>query len=87
MLASVFIIDAQKTDKYEYLKYLIYQFLTTYSVPVVFAVIHIPEDSTTFMREIKTKLEIPKELELMPLDVNDFASIRELFYHLKNYFP
>lgn len=87
MVASVFIIDALKPDKHEYLKYLIYQFLTTYSVPVVFAVIHVPEDSITLVREIKEKLEIPKELELLPLDVNDFASIRELFYHLKTYFP
>jgi len=68
----------------EYIKYLIQQIISEYSVPLVFALTNVGDDAQTVTAEMQKALNIPDEFEILPLNPEDFNQIRQLFYNFKN---
>ena len=83
ILACFFIVNYNQVDKIEYTRYLLHQFLTNFSVPVVIGLTYIENDTRQALAEMRKNLNVPEEIEIVPLDPENFDQIRQLFYHLK----
>ncbi|GAB4366509.1 MAG: hypothetical protein Kow0042_06460 [Calditrichia bacterium] len=82
MLACFFLIDFNQTEGTEYNKYLIQQFIANYDVPMVFGITNAGADTTKAVDEVRTRFDIPLDYNIVPVDVDDFHQIRQLFFKL-----
>ncbi len=87
MLACFYLVDCSQTDKNDYTKYLIQQFISNYRVPLVIALTRIQGNPEQVAMQIRRDLEIPPEIETIPLNPGDFRQVRQLFYHLNQATP
>ncbi len=83
IFACFFIVNYNHVDKIEYTRYLLHQFLANFPVPIVIGLTYIENDPDQAVAETRKNLNVPEEIEIVPLDPDDFHQIRQLFYHLK----
>lgn len=83
MLACFFVVDASQQEKMEYTKYLIHQFLSNYQVPLVIALTNVQENPEQVQADLRERLNIPLDVDIVSINPHDILQIRRLFYHLK----
>ncbi len=84
MLAYIFLVAFDKKETFEYTKYLLKTMLQSYDVPCVLGLTNVDTDiDQAVLNNIRETLEIPAEIQLIPINPNSFKDVRKLIYNLQ----
>jgi hypothetical protein len=83
LVAGIFLLNYEQQQNIDYSKYLIQQFMSSYQVPLVFGLTNVPDHPEKKISEMRDKLDIPQEYDMVPMNTGDFSQIKKIFYHLK----
>jgi len=83
MLAYVFLVDSKMKGTFEYTKYLLKKMIQTYSVPCVVGITNIDSEDDAGLAKLRKKIEIPEEIQVLPVNPNSFKDALNLIYNLR----
>jgi signal recognition particle receptor subunit beta len=83
MLAYIFLVDSKMKETFEYTKYLLNKMIQAYSVPCAVGITNIDPDDNAGLAKLRKKIEIPEEIQVLPVNPNLFKDALNLIYNLR----
>ena len=82
MIAGILLIDYRQKDQYEFLNYLFSRIIQLYPVPFVVGLTNVKGDLVKAVKEVRKNFNLPKNIDVVPVNADSFPDARKLLYHL-----